>query len=230
MSTPERSTSPPPNAGEPDDHALVRRVVDGDHAAFEQMMRRYNRRLYRLARATLKDDAEAEDALQEAYLSAYRSIAQFREDASLFTWLARIVLNECFARLRRDARRENVVPIAASFHDLDTDAMPDHDSETPDQIAMRSELRTLLERKLDRLPEAFRTVFVLRAVEELSVEETARLLQVPEATVRSRLFRARALLRESLAHDIDVAERDIFQFAGARCDRIVASVLSRLER
>jgi len=192
-------------------------------------MRRHNRRLFRLARATLKNDAEAEDALQEAYLRAYRSLPQFRGDSTLSTWLARIVLNECFARQRRDVRRENVIPIAGSHSEIDIDAMPENESEGPDKALMRTELRTLLERKLDQLPAAFRTVFVLRAVEEMSVPETAQYLDIPEATVRSRLFRARSLLRESLAQEIDLAERDVFEFGGAHCDRMVATVLSRLK-
>ena len=213
---------------EEDDQALVRRVLDGDRSAFELVMRRHNRRLYRLARATLKDDAEAEDALQEAYLRAYRSMAQFRSDSTLSTWLARVLLNECFGRLRRDARRQNVIPIVGSHSEIDVDAMPDNESESPDKALLRSQMRKLLECKLDQLPAAFRTVFVLRSVEEMSVEETARFLDIPEATVRSRHFRAKSLLRESLAQEIDLAERDVFEFGGAHCDRIVAAVLSRL--
>ena len=213
---------------EEDDQALVRRVVSGDRSAFELVMRRHNRRLYRLARATLKDDAEAEDALQEAYLHAYRSMAQFRGDATLSTWLARVLLNECFGRLRRDVRRQNIIPIAGSHSEIDVDTMPDNDTESPDKALIRAEMRELLERKLDELPAAFRTVFVLRSVEEISVEEAARCLDISEATVRSRHFRARSLLRESLSQEIDLAERDVFEFGGANCDRIVAAVLSRL--
>ena len=204
------------------------RDAAADLAAFELLMRRHNRRLYRLARATLRDAAEAEDALQEAYLSAYRSLGQFRGDASLSTWLSRLVLNECFSRLRRQARRDNIVPMLASSPDTDQQMMNAATTDTPDKAFVRAEMRALLERKLDELPEAFRVVFVLRCVEEMSVEETAQCLDLPEATVRSRHFRARSLLRESLAQEIDVAERDLFEFGGARCDRIVAQVLSRL--
>lgn len=212
-----------------DDQTLVRRVLDGDRSAFEIVMRRHNRRLYRLARATLKNDVEAEDALQEAYLRAYRSMAQFRGDATLSTWLARILLNECFGRLRRDARRQNVIPITRSLSEIDVDAMPDNDSEDLDKSLIRAELRELLERKLDQLPAAFRTVFVLRSVEDMSVEETAQCLDIPEATVRSRHFRAKSLLRESLTQGLDLAERDMFEFGGDHCDRVVAAVLSMLD-
>ena len=210
-----------------DDLAIARRIAAGDRAAFIELMRRHNRRLYRLARATLRDDTEAEDALQEAYLAAYRSIAQFRGDANLATWLSRMVLNECLGRLRKSARRQNVIPIVAYEDDMAT-TTPDV-REVPEQAFARAEMRALIERKLDALPEDFRTVFVLRAVEELSVEETAACLGIPEATVRSRHFRARSLLRESLAREIDIAERDLFDFGGAHCDRIVAAVSKRLD-
>ena len=210
-----------------DDLAIARRIAAGDRAAFIELMRRHNRRLYRLARATLRDDAEAEDALQEAYLAAYRSIAQFRGDANLATWLSRMVLNECLGRLRKSARRQNVIPIVAYEDDMAT-TTPDV-REVPEQAFARAEMRALIERKLDALPEDFRTVFVLRAVEELSVEETAACLGIPEATVRSRHFRARSLLRESLAREIDIAERDLFDFGGAHCDRIVAAVSARFD-
>jgi RNA polymerase sigma-70 factor (ECF subfamily) len=199
----------------------------GNRAAFEQLMRQYNRRLYRLARAALRDDAEAEDALQDAYLAAYRSIDRFRGDSAVSTWLSRLVLNECFGRLRRGARRQKVIPMVSSTQEMDAVAEPD--SESPDRLAARTQMRALLERKLDDLPEAFRLVFVLRSVEELSVEETAQTLGIPEATVRSRYFRAKGLLREALAKEIDLAERDIFEFGGQHCDRMVARVMAKLD-
>lgn len=211
----------------PDDLDLASRIAAGDRACFEYLMRRHNRRLYRLARATLRDDAEAEDALQEAYLSAYRAIGSFRGESTLVTWLSRMVLNECLGRLRKGARRQNVIPMVAS-DDMETTASDDP-RDGPDRLLVRAEIRAMLERKLDQLPEDFRIVFVLRAVEELSVEEAAATLGIPEATVRSRHFRARSLLRESLAQELDVAERDLFDFGGVHCDRIVAGVLDRLD-
>lgn len=188
-------------------------------------MRQHNRRLYRLARAVLRDDAEAEDALQDAYLSAYRTIGQFRGDATLATWLSRLLLNECLARVRRDTRRQKVVPIVRTDEN-EIDAVAEEDSERPDLILARRQIRALIESKLDELPESFRLVFVLRSVEDMSVEETARILDIPEATVRSRYFRAKALLREALARKIDLAERDVFEFGGEQCDRVVDRVLS----
>ena len=213
-----------------DDATLVRRVASGDRAAFELLMRRYNRRLYRLARAALRDDAEAQDALQDAYLSAYRSIGQFRGESALATWLSRLVLNACAARRRRANRRENIVPIVSSEHNMDIVAGIPDSGEPPERRVARAQLRSVLERKVSELPEIFRVVFVLRSVEEMSVEEIADTLSLPPETVRSRHFRAKSMLRESLAKEIDLAERDIFGFGGLQCDRIVAAVLARLER
>jgi RNA polymerase sigma factor (sigma-70 family) len=210
-----------------DDATLARRICAGDRAAFEFVMRRYNRRLYRLARSIMRDDAEAEDALQEAYLRAYRSMSTFRGEATLSTWLSRMVLNECFARQRKQRRRQNVIPMVPG-DDVEMDTAASDADAFPDRIHLRAEVRAILERKLDELPEDFRVAFVLRAVEEMSVEETAAALDIPEATVRSRHFRARSLLRESLARELDIAERDLFDFGGEHCDRIVAAVNERL--
>lgn len=214
-----------------DDRTLAAAIGSGERDAFAYLMRRYNQRLYRLARATLRDDAEAQDALQDAYLAAYRAIGGFRGDARLSTWLSRLVLNACLARLRRNARRQAAAPtVSTSANDgSDLELVDTSHEASPDDALMRAQMRALLERKLDALPEAFRVVFVLRCVEELSVEETAQCLGIAEATVRTRHFRARSLLRESLARELDLAERDVFSFDGARCDRIVAAVLARLE-
>jgi RNA polymerase sigma factor (sigma-70 family) len=211
-----------------DEPSLVRRIASGDRTAFEKVMRHYNRRLYRIARSMLPDDSEAEDALQEAYLQIYKSIGAFKGDAALSTWMTRIVANECLGRLRRDARRQNVVKFVSASTEVDVETLTSETSDPPDDAIGRTQMRALLERKLDELPESFRVVFVLRSVEEMSVEDTALCLNLPEATVRSRHFRARSLLRESLARDIDIAERDVFVFGGSHCDRIVARVLERL--
>lgn len=216
------------------DARLLEGIGSGEPAAFELLMRRHNRRLYRAARSLLRDAAEAEDALQEAYLSAFRALPAFRGDASLATWLTRIVVNECMGRLRRHARRDNVLPIGpAQPRAGEEDAMAPEvpsgiDDDTPERVLARAELRALIERRLDELPQDFRAVFVMRAIEELSVEETAQCLGIPEATVRTRHFRARSLLREAIAQDLDMAERDVFSFDGERCDRIVAAVLAKL--
>jgi RNA polymerase sigma-70 factor, ECF subfamily len=204
------------------DVELAARVAAGDGAAFELVMRRYNRRLFRIARSVLRDDADAEDALQETYLAAYRAISAYRGESSLATWLSRLVLNHCLARRRRALRRDNIIPMVAPDDAIEAPSL----DEGPDRLLVRSQLRSLLERKVDELPEMFRTVFVMRSVEELSVEETAQMLAIPEATVRTRHFRARSMLRESLALEIDHAEQELFGFDGERCDRIVARVLA----
>lgn len=212
------------------DADLARRVAQGEPAAFEMLMRRHNRTLYRTARAILRDDAEAEDALQEAYLQAYRAIGAFRGEAKLSTWLARIVANEALMRVRRHARRAEIVPLRPAMPESEINQIVDTNmDETPEISAQRTEMRSLLEREIDSLPDDFRAVFVLRAVEEMSVEETAEALGIPPATVRTRLFRARSLLREGLAAKIDLACEEAFTFAGARCDRIVANVMERIE-
>jgi RNA polymerase sigma-70 factor (ECF subfamily) len=191
-----------------------------DLAAFEQLMRRHNRALYRTARSIVKDDAEAEDVLQEAYLLAFRGMENFRGESSMSTWLTRIVINEAIGRTRR--RSAEIIP-------LDVETAMDEHNEAPEQALLRSQARRLIEQKIDGLPDAFRTVFVLRALEEMTVEETAACLDIPEATVRTRYFRARGLLREALSRELDVALEQAFAFDGARCDRIVANVLERLK-
>jgi RNA polymerase sigma-70 factor (ECF subfamily) len=211
------------------DLETARRIDAGDRAVLVALMRQHNQRLYRAARSILRDDADAEDAVQEAYLQAFRAIGQFRGDSRLSTWLTRIAINTALARRRQRVRQAEVVWLDADpAADAEVAMTIDPSQEDPARAAARAELRALIESRIDRLPEAFRTVFVLRGVEELSVEETAGLLGIPPQTVRTRFFRARALLRESLARDIDAGIDGAFGFAGERCDRIVAGVLARL--
>ncbi|HMM75940.1 MAG TPA: RNA polymerase sigma factor [Gammaproteobacteria bacterium] len=224
-----RSLAAEPAASTVDDAALVERLVAGDRAAFELLMRRYNRRLYRMARAVLRDPTEAEDALQDTYLRVWRAIGQFRGEAALSTWIARLLLNECSSRLRRSARRQNVIPMVSAIPEAEIDAVADTHAELPEQTLARLEARALIERKLEELPERFRLVFLLRSVEELDVDTVAELLDIPAATVRSRHFRAKAMLRELLARTLDIAEREVFEFGGEHCDRLVARVMVRLE-
>ena len=224
---PELTAQPAPE----DDEALVALIAGHDHRAFEAMMRKHNGKLFRVARAILRDDAEAEDALQDAYLDAYRHIADFRGGSRLATWLTRIVVNHALMRLRKRRRDPVVVSIAGDESSAETRLerdVPDERMETPAAATLRRELRRLLERRIDQLPLSFRTVFVMRDVEEMTVEETAEALGIPSSTVRTRLFRARALLREALARDVDDATIDVFGFAGERCDRIVTKVFARL--
>ena len=216
------------DATQPTDTELATRAAQGDALAFQLIMRRHNRLLFRTGRSILKDDDEAQDALQEAYLRAWRSLGSFRAEARLSTWLVRIVANEALGRLRRRGSAQ-VIAFDTAAEAIDTQEgtwMQADPDQQPDRHAMRGETRKLIEAGIDALPEVFRTVFVLRAVEDLSIEEVAAALDIPEATVRSRFFRARGLLREALSREIDVAIGDAFSFAGARCDGIVAHVMA----
>jgi RNA polymerase sigma-70 factor (ECF subfamily) len=194
-------------------------------------MQRNNRRLFRAARGVLNDDAEAEDVVQETYVRAFTHLDGFRGEAQLSTWLTRIALNEALGRLRR--RR-----ITVGLKDIDAindqgearviylpSARQDSD---PEAAAARAEVRRLLERAVDQLPEHFRMVFMLRDVEEMSVEETASHLGLRPETVKTRLHRARRLLRQSLDRSLSAAVNDVFPCAGARCARITDAVLERL--
>ena len=193
-------------------------------------MRRYNTRLFRVARAILRDDGEAEDAVQDAYLQAYRKLQEFRGDSQLSTWLTRVVVNAALMRLRKQ-KRGVVVPLQRPTADHLREApidVEDRRAASPPEMTFRAEVRRILEGRIDELPLAFRSVFVMRDVQDMSVQETADALGIPEATVRTRLFRARGMLREALQREIDDASIDVFSFAGDRCDRIVASVVRRI--
>lgn len=215
-----------------DDAALVARVLAGDHEGFRQITQRCNQRLYRVVRGVLRDEADIEDVLQEAYVHGYQHLASFRGEASLATWLGRIALNEAYGRLRR--RRATV-----DIDDMDLTedvvsnvvAFPGPGAgEDPLASAERSQLRRLLERAIDALPEGFRLVYLLREVEGCSVEETARTLSLREETVKTRLHRARKQLRAALAEQICAASGDAFSFMGERCARITAEVMARIGR
>jgi len=215
-----------------DDAALVVRVQRADARAFAVLMRRYNRRLYRTARAILKDDTAAEDAVQEGYVAAWRHIGEFRGDAQIGTWLTRIVVNQALQALRKTRREQVVVlfdePPDERERNTDTAIADSLAPGAPENTMLRAEMRRLIERKIDELPEAYRTVFMLREVEDMTVEETAAALGIPTATVRSRLFRAKARLRDALAEELDTATQEVFGFDGERCDRIVHAVLARI--
>ena len=204
-------------------------ALQPSRADFERIMRQYNQRLFRVARSILRDDADAEDALQDAYVQAYRKLGDFRGDAELSTWLTRIVINQALMRARKRRRDHTVVSFVPQATDTAALEVADDTAESPSDATLRAEVRKVLESRIDALPEVFRTVFVMREVEEMTARETADALGIPEATVRTRLFRARALLREALERDMDAARGGVYGFDGARCDRIVAAVLARLQ-
>ena len=215
------------------DAELARCVSGASEPAFRILMRRYNQALFRTARSILRDDAEAEDALQDAYMAAYRAIGAFRGEAKLATWLTRIVVNESLGRLRKTRRGAQVIPI-----DGDADAalaiaeirMSEESPNPTERDAIGAQSRKLIEAKIDELPDVFRTVFVMRAVEDMTIEEIAESLDIPEPTVRTRFFRARGLMREALARETDRAVARAFSFAGERCDRIVERVIAQFRK
>jgi RNA polymerase sigma-70 factor, ECF subfamily len=211
----------------PPDSEVVARVLSGDLDSFEFLMRRYNQRLFRLARSVLKDDAEAEDVVQETYVRAYAALKGFEFRSSVATWLSRIALYEALGRKRRREAGASV-----DVEELQDDSMSHGPREpsTPEQHAADTELRPALEAAIDALPVAFRSVFVMRAVEELSTQETAEALEILPETVKTRFFRAREMLRRDLVARIDALSPQAYPFLGDRCNRIVAAVLARISR
>ena len=214
-----------------DDAALVGLVQGGDREAFRQVMRRSNQRLFRVARGVVNDDAEAEDVVQEAYVHAYEKLATFRGDASLLTWLTRIVLNEAYGRIRQRRHTVDIDQIEVAQADGGrVVAFPaKFGNEDPLASAARDQIRRLVERAVDGLPEPFRIVFVMREIEECTVEETAASLDLKAETVKTRLHRARRLLRAALHDTLSTSLGDAFPFLGPRCDRVTESVMQRLE-
>jgi RNA polymerase sigma-70 factor (ECF subfamily) len=206
-----------------DDHTIVKRVLDGERDLFELLMRRYNQKLFRVARSYITEPSEAEDVLQEAYVRAYINLKQFH-GSSFSAWMARIVANEALGRLRR--RHLQPVSDGSTPEATSCELEP---APAPDQVAGRDQMLALIEGAVDHLPLDFRTVFMLRAVEQLSVEETASYLDIKPATVKTRFHRARALLQNKLNRHVDDVAGETFVFGGSCCDRIVASVLDRLD-
>ena len=206
------------------DEQVVGQVLTGHTALYEILMRRYNERLYRIVRTIVRDDGEAEDVMQQAYVNAYANLRQFAGKARFSTWLARIAINESLSRARRQGRYEpyddelsNVEPFVG-----------EHSSPDPERQAFTGELRTLLEWAIDRLPNGAREVFVLREVEGLSTAETADVLDVSEDVVKTRLSRAKAALRRVVMERTGATAPEAFRFYRPRCDRVVARVLSNI--
>ena len=214
-----------------DERALVARVLDGDHAAFRQVMQRCNQRLFRVAQAVVNDESEAEDVVQEGYVHAYEQLGTFRGEASLLTWMTRIVLNEAYGRLRRRRPTVDLERVEAIQSEAGRVlAFPSRSgSEDPAAAAARAQVCRVLEQAIEALPGPFRVVFVMREIEGCSVEETASALQLVQATVKTRLHRARRLLRASLNDTLSATLADAFPFLGQRCDRMTAAVLARLQ-
>ena len=203
------------------DADVVNRVAAGDTALFEILMRRHNQRMYRMARAILRVDDEVEDVLQQAYLNAYQHLEKFSGESQFSTWLTRIVINEALGRRRKRS------PLFTEGEEV-MFSLVDNKTRDPEQQAASSELRSVLESEVSALPDSFRVVFVMRDVEGLSTSETATCLGVSEDLVKTRLHRARTILRDNLYRRAGVTVDSIFAFGNARCDRVVAAVMQRI--
>ena len=212
------------------DSDLVGRTLSGEAAAFEAIMRRNNRRLFRIARGILGADADAEDAVQECYINAYLNLDRFEGRSKLSTWLSRMVVNESLGQIRRRKTRRTVSADEECGRALEDNVVSLFSSETqrPEEHVSRDQLRRMIEDAVDRLPEQFRTVFLLREVEGMTLSEIAETLEIPESTVKTRNFRARKQLRMDLEQRLEPAVREAFLFLGPRCDRMVARVFERL--
>lgn len=210
-----------------DEAVLIRRAATGDAAAVRTIIKTHNQRLYRLVRAVLRSNADAEEVLQEAYLSAFARLDGFNGEASLSTWLSRIALNAALMRLRAQKRMKRAAPA----HAMDAEIIPfplSSSTADPERAMAQRQLLHLVEEATDALPDTFRLVFVARVIEGLSVEETATLLALPAATVKTRLHRARKLIRSRLEAQIGPVLIDAFPFAGKRCDRLTEAVIAKL--
>jgi RNA polymerase sigma-70 factor (ECF subfamily) len=211
------------------DSDLMRRAFDRDEAALRAIMQANNRRLYRLARGILRNDSEAEDVVQETYVRAFTHLDSFRGDSSLSTWLSRIAINEALGRVR--SRKPDVALSSVPQQQLEAQIIQfplSSPSADPEKSMAQREIQRVVEQAIDELPEAFRLVFIARIVEGMNVEETAELLALRPETVKTRLHRARAMLRNNVEEKIGPVVMDAFPFAGQRCERLTEVVLKRL--
>ena len=224
-----RSAPAPHVAGPPEDAELVRRALARDDAAFRTIMELHNRRLYRIARSILRNDSEAEDVVQEAYVKAFTHLGGYRGDSSLATWLSRITMNEALGLLRRERPTVDLETFDARRIEAQIIKFPQTaTSDDPERTMAQREILQLVERATDNLPEIFRIVFMTRMIEGMSTEDTANLLGLQPDTVKTRLHRARRLVRDELDKQIGPVLMDAFPFAGRRCERMTNAVLQRL--
>jgi RNA polymerase sigma-70 factor (ECF subfamily) len=210
------------------DTELVRRALARDEAAVRAIMQANNRRLYRLARGILRNDSEAEDVVQEAYVRAFTHLESFRGDSSLSTWLSRITMNEALGRLRRRRPAVELDALTPGTREAEIIQFPLAVSDDPEKSMAQREIQAVVEHAIDELPEAFRLVFITRVIEGMNVEETAEILSLKPETVKSRLHRARTMLRDNVERKIGPVVMEAFPFAGRRCERLTDAVLKRL--
>jgi RNA polymerase sigma-70 factor (ECF subfamily) len=213
-------------ADELTDETIVARVRQGETALYEILVRRHNQRLYRTIRAILRDDRNVEDVMQQAYIDAYTHLNQFRGDAKFATWLTRIAVNRAIRNGRGDRRNLELV---VNDHESPLERVPSHNID-PEHAMYGHELKVVLESLIGQLPEPFRLVFVMREVEGLSTAETAACLEINEDTVKTRLHRAKRLLRNQLDHRLGPAASEVYPFHLSRCDRVVAGVMAAIQR
>lgn len=227
---PRKLTTRRNDASSARDADLARLASSGDAAAFRTIMERNNRRLYRVARSVLRNDSDAEEVVQEAYLRAFRALPSFRAESSLSTWLTRIALNEALQRARRHRTTLELESMEEESNRASAELIlfPGRGDADPERGATSRQVGAMLERALDALPEQFRVVFVMRAIEEFSIEETAESLGIPPATVKTRFHRARNALRRALEAELGPALTDVFNFGGKRCARFTEAMLVRL--
>ena len=226
MAQPRAKRAAPANL---DDADLVQRVLARDAEAFRTIMQRHNRRLYRIARSVLRNNVEAEDAVQEAYVSAFTHLASYRGESSLAAWLSRITMNEALGRLRHRRPTVDIATLEQTRAEAEIIQFPlAAPTDDPERTMAQRQILQLVEEATDDLPESYRLVFVTRVIEGMSVEETADLLGIKPETVKTRLHRARQLVREQLDKKIGPVLMDAFPFAGKRCERVTGAVLNRL--
>ena len=215
--------------GVPDDGELVRRALARDGGAFRAIMQKHNRRLYRIARGILRNNADAEDAVQDAYLSAFTNLGSYRGEPTLATWLCRIVMNEALGRLRRKRTIVDIAALEPARSEAEIIQFPlSTPNDDPERTMAQRQILQLVEQATDNMPEAFRLVFVTRVIEGMSVEETSELLGIKPETVKTQLHRARQFVRDQLDKQIGPVLMDAFPFAGRRCERMTEAVMKRL--
>ena len=204
------------------DAELVRRVLAGEYQMYEVITRRYNQRLYRVARSIVQNQEEAEDIVQDTYTRAFEHLSQFEGRALLSTWLTRIAVNEARSRMKERSKQKAIDPMLSTTPELARTL------QTPERERLAAETRVILENAIDQLPEAYRSVFVMRSLEEMSIAETAQCLEISEEAVKIRMLRARRMLQRTLHEKFHAASVEAFQFLGQRCDRLTANVLRRI--
>ena len=221
--------APPITATGTTDTELVARARGRDEAAVRAIMASNNRRLYRIARGILRNDSEAEDVVQETYFRAFTHLDDFRGDSSLATWLARIAMNEALGRLRRQRPSVDLDSLAPGVLEAQIIQFPlSAPSEDPEKSMAQRQIQHVVEHAIDELPDAFRIVFITRVIEGMNVEETADILGLKPETVKTRLHRARTMLRDNVEKKIGPVVLEAFPFAGKRCERLTEAVLKRL--